>query len=420
MTRFKFLYGKGSLTFDIPKKNLLNVLTPRDVPSIKDLSQGVREAVTNPIGGRGLREIVKKGQRVAIIINDITRPVPNDQVLPVILEELFKNGVQERDIVVVIANGVHRANTPGEIREMVGSALFDSLRVYNHDAFDSKTITTMGKTTDGIPISLNSFVAQADKRILIGAITPHHGAGYSGGRKSIFPGVASYETLKMLHGIEPVRPQVGEISGNLLHRNALEAARVVGGDFIVNTVPNVDGAAYKVVAGNMEKAWEQGVVFCDHICRVKVPQKADIVITCPGGFPRDFDLRQSQKAVSIAEMLVKQNGIIILIAACSDGIGKKDLYDLLKDSGSPQRVIENFQDLGFTASSRKAYMFARAMLKAQIILVTDGIDPSRIEDMMLTPASSVEHALNLSFKKLGPNAKVLAIPQADLLIPVVG
>jgi nickel-dependent lactate racemase len=179
------------------------------------------------------------------------------------------------------------------------------------------------------------------------------------------------------------------------------------------------GEVYKVVAGDMEKAWEQGIVFCDRICRVNVPQKADIVITCPGGFPRDFDLRQSQKAVSIAEMLVKPDGMIILVAKCSDGIGKKDLYDLLKDAGSPQRMIKEFRDLGFTASSRKAYMFARAMLKAQIILVTDGIDPNRIEDMMLTPAPSVEHALNLSFKKLGTHAKVLAIPQADLLIPVL-
>ena len=116
-------------------------------------------------------------------------------------------------------------------------------------------------------------------------------------------------------------------------------------------------------------------------------------------------------------MLVKQDGMIILVAKCSDGIGKSDLYDLLKSSGSPQRMIESFRDLGFTASSRKAYMFARAMLNAQVILVTDGIDPNKIEDMMLTPAPSVEHALDLSFRKLGPNAKVLAIPQADLLIP---
>ena len=419
MVSLNFSYGKGSLSFDVPEKNLLGVLKPREVPSIKDLGQNVREAVTNPIGTRGLREIVKKGERVAIVINDITRPVPNDQILPVIVEVLFKNGVQERDIIVVIANGVHRANTPDEIRSMVGSSLFDSLKIYNHDAFDSKTMTTMGKTRDGIPISLNSLVAQADKRILIGAITPHHGAGYSGGRKSIFPGVSSYETLRMLHGIEPVRPEVGELAGNLLHRNALEAAKVVGVDLIVNTIPNRTGDVYEVVAGDMEKAWEQGIVFCDRICRVNVPQKADIVITCPGGFPRDFDLRQSQKAVSIAEMLVKPDGIIVLVAKCSDGIGKKDLYDLLKDAGSPQRMIKEFRDLGFTASSRKAYMFARAMLKAQIIVVTDGIDPNRIEDMMLTPAPSVEHALNLSIKKLGPNAKVLAIPQADLLIPVL-
>ena len=417
MARLNFPYGKESLSFDIAEKNLLKVLMPRDALSLKDLSQNVREVVLNPMGSRGLREIVKKGERVAIVINDITRPVPNDQILPVILEVLSKNGVQASDVVVVIANGVHRANTPDEIRAMVGSSLFDSLKVYNHDAFDSKTITTIGKTRDGIPISLNSFVAQADRRILIGAITPHHGAGYSGGRKSIFPGVSSFETLKMLHGIEPVRPQVGELSGNLLHRNALEAARVVGVDFIVNTIPNMDGEAYAVVAGDMEKAWEQGIVLCDRICRVKVPQKADIVITCPGGFPRDFDLRQSQKAVSIAEMVVKQDGMIILVAKCSDGIGKSDLYDLLKSSGSPQRMIESFRDLGFTASSRKAYMFARAMLKAQVILVTDGIDPNKIEDMMLTHAPSIEHALSLSFKKLGPNAKVLAIPQADLLIP---
>ena len=180
----------------------------------------------------------------------------------------------------------------------------------------------------------------------------------------------------------------------------------------------MNGEIFAAVAGHMEKAWERGVVFCDQVCRHQVPRKADIVITCPGGFPRDFDLRQSQKAISLAELVVHENGVIILVAKCSDGIGKQDLYELLRDAGSPRQMIEKFRRLGFTASSRKAYMFARAMLKARLIVVTDGIDPGQLEEMMLTSAPTVEDALEISFQELGRNAKILGIPQADLLIPV--
>jgi nickel-dependent lactate racemase len=229
----------------------LKVLKPNDVPSLRDASRSVEEAVRNPIGTRRLREIIRKEERVCIIINDITRPVPNDQILPVVLRELSEGGIQEDDTVIVIANGVHRANNPDEIRELVENPLFNSLNVHNHDAFDSSMITTVGKTRDGIPISLNSRVAQAQRRILIGMVTPHHGAGYSGGRKSIFPGVSSYETLKMLHGVEPIRPMLGVLKGNPLHKNSLEAARVGGADFIVNTIPNMDGETYAIVAGHM-------------------------------------------------------------------------------------------------------------------------------------------------------------------------
>ena len=420
MPKVSFPYGNDVVTLDVPSKNLMGVLKPQEVPPLKDLSQRVGEALRNPIGTRRLREIAQKGEKAAIVINDVTRPVPNDQILPVVLEELAGAGIREQDTAIVIATGVHRPNTPEEIRQMVGPSVFSAVNTYNHDAFDPKTIATMGKTTDGIPISLNRHVAEAQRKILIGMVTPHHGAGYSGGRKSIFPGVSSFETLRMLHGVEPVEPMMGRLDGNLLHKNALEAARVVGVDFIINTIPNGNDETYEVVAGHMEKAWEQGIVFCDRVSRQKVPEKADIVITCPGGFPRDFDLRQSQKAMSVAEPLVKENGVIILVAKCSDGIGKEDLYELLKAAGSPQKMIEKFREIGFTASSRKAYMFARSMLKAKIIVVTDGVDPEKLKEMMMTHAPSVESALELAFQKMGRNAKVLALPQADLLIPVVG
>lgn len=419
MMRLNFPYGKDSITFDVPEKNLIGILKPREVPPLENFKNGMLEAVTHPIGTGKLREIVHRGESVAIVINDITRPVPNDQILPVVLQELAQGGIRQQDIMVVLANGVHRANTSDEIQEMVGSSLFNSLSIYNHDAFDPGMITTIGKTKDGIPISLNKVVAQADRRILIGMITPHHGAGYSGGRKSIFPGVSSYETLRMLHAVEPVQPMVGILDENHLHANALEAARVTGVDFIVNTIPSLNGEIFAAVAGHMEKAWEQGIALCDQVCRRRVPRKADVVITCPGGFPRDFDLRQSQKAISLAELVVQQNGVIILLAKCSDGIGKKDLYELLKDAGSPQQMIDKFRKLGFTASSRKAYMFARAMLKARLIVVTDGVEAGRLEDMMLTYAPTVEEALEMSFQELGRDAKILGIPQADLLIPVL-
>jgi lactate racemase len=417
MGLFTLPFGKGSLSFDLPKKNFLQLLNAKPAEPLRDVGKKVAEAVMKPLGTDRLRHLVKKGNRVAVVINDLTRPVPNEEILPVVLEEMSASGVRGEDVFAVIATGSHRRNTEEEIRGMVGPSVFQQLKIYNHDAFDPQMITTIGKTRDDVPISLNTLVARADKKILIGTITPHHGAGYSGGRKSIFPGVSSFETLKRLHDIEPVRPQVGELEGNPLHRNALEAAKVVGVDFIINTIPNGEGRTYQVVAGDMEKSWEEGIRFCDRVCRVQVPQLADIVIASPGGFPRDLDLRQSQKAISISEMMVKKGGTIILAAECSDGIGQKDLYELLKNGGSPAGVIENFRQKEFSASSRKAYMFARAMLHCLVIVVTHGIPPEKMKDMMLTPSPNIVEALDFAFQRSGPDAKVLVLPQADLLIP---
>lgn len=416
--RVSLPYGKGSVEVTLPDG--ATVAQPRTLPAVADVAAEIRRAMAAPIGSRPLSAVAAGKPDAVVVVNDITRPAPSREMLAAILEELRAAGIPEDRVTVVIATGNHRPNTPEEIARMIGAEHAERLRVVNHACEDDAALTRISAPGVDIPIRINAHVAKASVRILTGLIAPHQAAGYSGGRKSLTPGVAALETIARQHSfpIRPYEPAMGWMRGNPFHELAITVARTVGIDFIVNVVKNCKGEVVHAVAGGLEAAHEAGVAVCEESWVTTFPHTYDVVIVTPGGFPRDFDLHQSQKAMSTAELVAAEGAAIVLVAECSDGIAKFAAW--LKEAKSPQEVIERFTQQGFTREhSSKAFMCARALAKHPVIVSCSGIAPADLEAMFFRHAASPQAAVDAALRLKGPGARVLVLPYAVDCVPKV-
>jgi len=410
--------GTSRIRAEVP--NLLTVMAPKEVPGHPDPVEAVRYALKHPIGTMPLTELARGKKTVAIVVNDITRPYPGGLLVREIARELALSGIRDSDITLVVACGNHRPNTETELRGMFGDEVVNRFRIVNHDASDESSLDYLGTTDGGVPVYVNRIVARADLKITTGLITPHHAAGFSGGRKSILPGVSGLKTLNIHHSlpIRPYDPAMGWYHGNPFHEEALKAARMVGVDFIVNTIDNARRELVAVVAGDVDRAHQEGVKICEQIWRVEIPKRADVVITSPGGYPRDFDLHQSQKALSCAEMACREGGIIILCAEARDGIGKFGSW--LKEAKDPQEVIDRYKREGYTAeASAKAFMYARAFKKHKVMVSGCKVPSEELRRMFMYPQPDLRTAIEEALSELGPDASFIVIPYASDMIPVV-
>jgi nickel-dependent lactate racemase len=415
-------YGDGVWEEEVPGLTVDCVVEPpAALPPLPDLALARREARQAPIGSRRLREIVRPGESIVVVINDATRPSPSRLFLDAIVEELKTASVSLDSVTVVVATGTHRPSTPAELTAMLGEEHLARFKVVSHVCTDATQMVSVGKTGSGLPVSINRIVAEAARRIITGTIAPHHIAGYSGGRKSIVPGVASAETIQKFHSplIQLFQPTLGWLEGNPTHEAALEAAKMVGVDFMINAVPEPGGKAFlQVVAGDLEAAYVEGVRACERACRVQVPFQADLTICSPGGYPRDINLHQSQKALSIAEMVTRPGGVIILVTECRNGAEGK-FVEYLQEAQTPRQVIERWQTGQPPMSSGKAMQFARACKQFHVIVVSRAFSPEFLSSLFLHYADCLQEAVARVRERLGPQPRTLVIPHASKLIPVV-
>lgn len=416
MTTVEFPFGKEKLQLVL--KKTADVFLPVKIPGVPDELKAIRKAIAVPIGSERLSILAKGKSSVAIVVNDITRPVPTELMLTAIMEELAISGIKTEMVTVIVALGNHEMPTEEELKNMIG-AWYSRLKVVCHDCYDKNNLIYVGKTTRNMPVYVNKHYAEASLKILTGMITPHQSAGFSGGRKSIVPGIAGIETLQIHHSfpIRPEEPVMGIIEGNAFHEEAVAAAQLAGADFIVNVIKNFQNKVVDVVAGDLVKAHMYGVHICEKSWIRKVDHRYDVVFVSPGLFPKDIDLHQSQKALAVAEQITKKGGTIVLMAECSHGIGK--FGDILKKADNVDVVIENFRKQGFSADhSSKAYMIARAIKKHRVILVTTGIKPTELAEMFIEGYTSLQEAADAALKD-NPDSSVLCIPYAGECIPVL-
>ncbi|MEW6672985.1 MAG: nickel-dependent lactate racemase [Thermodesulfobacteriota bacterium] len=411
-------YGDSFLAVEVPDN--ARVVIPEDTAGAADVRAEIRRAIDNPIGTPPLARLAAGKPDAVIVINDITRPAPSGIMLEELLRDLSRAGMESDRVTVVIATGNHRPNTFEEIKGMIGPDLASRLQVINHDCDDTESLADLGQTDSGLPVWINRRVAAAAFKVATGLITPHHGAGYSGGRKSVMPGVAGLKTLNRHHSlpIRPYHPAYGWMKGNPFHEEAVKVARLVGVDFILNVVKNSCGQVVVAVAGELELAHEHGVSICRKSWQLDLPHRYDVVIVTPGGYPRDIDLHQSQKAMSTAEMVTAAGGAMVLLAQCRDGVGKYARW--LKEAKTPREVIERFECEGFTKDhSSKAFMCARALEHYSVHLFCDGIAADEAAQMFFKPAATAQGAIDAALALKGPDARVLVLPQAVSCIPRV-
>lgn len=415
----KIPYGKKEIEIKIPEKNYLATLMPQYKPGVKDEEEEIRKALENPIGTKRLKEIARGKKNAVIVVNDITRPTASYKFLPLLLQELKKAGIKNDQILFLVATGTHRDNPQKELEGMLGKEVVQHFKVVNHHCQDEKIMVELGKTKDGIPVVINRFFWEAEVKIVTATIAPHQAAGFSGGRKSVLPGIASLATLKQHHGfnMRSDKPAMGWVEGNKFHENALEAARMAKVDFILNTVQNQHKEITQVVAGDVEKAWLEGVKASREIYEVKVSHPAEIVITSPGGFPKDIDLYQSQKSMAAAELVVKEGGTVILPAECQDGVGARGFYKWMSAASCLQDVIDRFIREGYSIGASKAWLFSKCLKRADLILVSKKIDDKTLKEMFTQRADTVEEAVAMALAKHGENAKIILMKNGSDMIP---
>ncbi len=411
--KLEFGFGKGIQTVELPEDNLMGVLTANTVEYDLTGEDEVERALAEPIGAPKLEEVVKPGEKIAIVTSDITRPCPTWQIMPALLRHLYAAGVKREDITLVFALGAHRHHTPEEMQHLAGDLAYNEITCVDSNPDDC---INLGVTKSGTPVDITRVVAEADRRICLANIEYHYFAGYSGGAKSIMPGVSNRAAIQSNHSMM-VRPEAhaGRLAGNPIREDIEEAAAICGIDYIVNVVLDEHKQIIKAVAGDVTAAHRAGCAFLDTLYRKEIAKKADIVLVSQGGAPKDLNLYQTQKALDNAKHAVRDGGVIVLIGSCKEGLGEKTFQQWIEEATCPKDLIDRVQ-ADFKLGGHKAAAIAMVLENADVYLVSE-MPEELAKKCFLTPFASAQQALDAAFAKLGPEATVLAMPYGGSTLP---
>jgi nickel-dependent lactate racemase len=348
-------FGRHSIDIEVAA----DLIQHRGAAPIADETAAVYAALSNPIGSPPLSEIVHPGEKVAIIVNDITRLTRTDLLLPPVVETLNRAGIPDRDLFVVFALGIHRPQTDAERLSILGPDLFHRLRNFDHICTDDANLVTLGVTSFGNTVEINRQVMEADRIILTGEIMYHLIAGYSGGRKSLAPGVAGWHTTTFNHRmIFDPRCASGNLDDNPSHFDLLEACRMAEPDFLVNVVLTPDGKLARAVAGHVEQAHRAGCRTVDEVLSASIAEPYDLLIASAGGYPLDIDLRQAHKGLENACRALRPGGTILFYAECPNGSGHPSFDDYINrfpdDHAMKAALLQHFE-----VGGHKAWWIAR-------------------------------------------------------------
>jgi nickel-dependent lactate racemase len=414
-------YGRSSVSLDLDKLGKTQVLLGKEAERLPDLRAEVLHKLRCPTGVRSLVEEVTRtrSRRVAIIVNDVTRPTPYADVLPPLLGEIRRAGVPDTHVTLVVATGIHRGMTAEELRLTLGGDVCDRYEVANHDCDDQTRLVHLGRLSFGTELYVNRLVLEADFVLATGVISPHYFAGFSGGRKAILPGVSGRGSISHNHSLMTSKAAtVCNLEGNPVHIEMVEAARKVGVHFIVNTVTDGLGKTAGVVAGDVESAWLEGVEMCSRFVVAPVAREVDVVIASAGGFPKDINVYQAQKAIDNAERATRRGGTIVLLAECPEGCGEQTFESWMMNAQSLDDIFSRFA-AGFELGGHKAYSLARVLRDKEVILVSS-LDQAFVRKLFMTPARSLDQALEMVRSKHGSEYESVVMPCAGNVIPVPG
>lgn len=416
MAKIKIPYSNRLLEVEIPDQNLVGILESKAHTYHASGSQEeiVNKALDHPIGSATLEELVQGRKNMVIITSDHTRPVPSKVTMPILLKRIRKAN-PEIDIKILIATGFHRPDTTEELIHKFGQEIADHEVIINHLSEDENSVVRVGTLPSGGELWLNKLAMETELLISEGFIEPHFFAGFSGGRKSVLPGVASAKTVMANHCSEFIASEyarTGVIYNNPIHKDMLYAARQAKLAFILNVVIDSEKNIINAFAGDSEQAHAEGCKFVMDLASVKAV-KADIAITSNGGYPLDQNVYQSVKGMTAAEAVCKEGGVIIMVSACNDGHGGKSFYENMANAKSPEEVLNRVMKTGRNETIPDQWEFqilARILKKHTVILVSDLCDPEMIKKMHMQHAYTFEEALKRAFEIKGSDADITVIP----------
>ncbi|WP_125153859.1 nickel-dependent lactate racemase [Clostridium rectalis] len=422
MAKVKIPYWKKFLVADIPDENLVNILESKveDYKVSKTEEEIVNEALDNPIEANTLEQLVKDKSNMVIITSDHTRPVPSKVTMPILLRRIRKVN-PNISIKILIATGFHRPSTREELVSKFGQEIVDNEEIVMHISTDKSSLVKVGTLPSGGDLFLNKVAMEAELLIAEGFIESHFFAGFSGGRKSILPGIAAAETIMANHCSEFIaspNARTGILNNNPIHEDMLYAAKKANLAFILNVVLDSNKKIIYAVSGHSKYAHDKG---CEFVSKLSMVDKvdADIVISSNGGNPLDQNVYQAVKGMTAAEATCNEGGVIIMVAACDDGHGGESFYENLARANSPKEVLDKVIKIPRNKTAPDQWEFqilARILNKFTVIMVTDMCDPKLITSMHMKHAFSIEEAMYMAFKIKGKGAKVAVIPDGVAVI----
>jgi nickel-dependent lactate racemase len=417
--RTHFAFGKTGLTLDLPEGFHYKVLEARSASPLPDQSQAIESAMDTPIAGPGLQELAAGKRTVSISVCDITRPAPNKLVLPPLLKRLHAAGIEREHVTILIATGLHRLATPGELDEILSPEIASSYRIVNHNARKLSEHRFLGNTQSGTPVYVAEDFVAADLHITLGFIEPHLMAGFSGARKLVAPGLAAQETIKVLHSPKFMRdPKAveGSIEGNPLHRELLEIAGMAGHHFMVDVALTRDRQIAAVFAGEPVEAHSAGMKFVSKVMLEQLPAPVDAVITSCAGYPLDMTFYQAIKGITAAQHIVKRGGRILLVAECQEGPGAAEFCEMLKKTGSGTSFLDLIREAPVVVDQWQLEKLALVTQKADILFYTPGVPGEYHKTLWGAVFSSAADAVQALTKGLGPNATIALMPEGPYVL----
>ncbi|NQT29358.1 MAG: nickel-dependent lactate racemase [Candidatus Saganbacteria bacterium] len=417
MKNFNLKYGSGKIAVSIPEKDLIGVLSGRHMEPIPDPPNVIFAALKEPINCPPLSKIVKKGEKVAIVVSDYTRATKADVFLPILVNHLNELGIPDENIFIVFATGTHPPHTREKQEKIVGSEIASRIKMYDHECKDESQLIDLGTTSRGTPVKVNKKVYEADRKILTGSITYHYFAGFGGGRKSVLPGICGYESIQTNHRLS-MNPKstTAALDDNPLSLDMEEAAQLFKPDFILNTVLNENKELCGVFAGDLIAAHRAGCQFINEYAMVRIEQKADLIVASSGGGGMDINYVQSHKAMENAHFALKDGGVMILLAEASEGF-PSEMYEKYIKFGSGEAIHKEL-DQRFTIPGHTVFATFWKSEKYKIIWVTK-LPKDIVKSMKITPADSFAEAYSIAEKWLPANPKTYVMPVAYTTFPVV-
>lgn len=430
MKKYQLPYGNGFQEVTLPEEKVLYDIHGNKADVLEDITAATLAAVRCPIASQPLQKVVRKGDKVAVIVSDVTRLVRTAEFLPVIISEINAAGVPDEDITIIVATGTHRAHTHDEDIAVCGKDIVKRIKIHQHDSRNNEELTDLGVTSFGTPILIDSYVAEADKVIITGAVSLHPMAGFGGGRKAVMPGVSGHATIMHNHAIA-LAPKVGDgcnplcetglLEGNPLHEDMVEVTKKLDPAFLVNMVFTPEGKLHEVVAGHWYKAWEKGCKDLVAMAGVPIKELADVVFASAGGSPKDMNLYQSCKAHMNAVFAVKKGGIMILTLECpdikepaifTDWFSKSDVLQFEKD------VRADFSIPAFVAFKTRCIVNSLTTY-----LVTKPENFEFVRQTCQIPVASLEEAWLLTQQELAKQGKddykITIMGHASATMPVL-